>query len=433
MPTKKAKPGLLRPRRLGLRTLVIAGGALLVAIALTAAGMLAAWQSGSSTATEQQARLLLSARHLALASALPLAGQTPALLLQPVIAQLQKDDPTLVYAAVLDGRGDIKGHVDPRRLGERHAAPEPTAAQKTHEPLRPGETLGAGERLLLAESPVLDAEGARLGRALVGLDCEALAARARAALVERLLMLGLVLLAIVGGLALALKRLLAPLARLRSGLEQLAQPGRKEQELALPAGGCRELIELLETFNALEARLTEQRLKQAEAAPATGTATAPAANPAPAANAAEQEALRRLARAQKDGKKLQLPASLEALGELRGWVRANVEMAGLSPAQATNLVGTVHSSAAALAEYACDLDARERIELLWLGPAAGGASVGGAPAGEGGQAGEEGWFILREKGKPGKPHRNYFPGTEAGNLTLIPVALAPQPAPAGEG
>lgn len=428
MPTKKAKSKLLRPRRLGLRMLVIASGALLVAIALTAAGLLAAWQSGSSTATEQQARLLLSARHLALASAAPLAGRTPALQLQPVIAQLQKDDPTLVYAAVLNGGGDIKGHVDARRLGERYASPETTAPLTSRDPLRPGETLGAGERLLLAESPVVDAEGARLGRALVGLDREALAARARAALVERLLMLGLLLLAVVGGLALALKRLLAPLARLRVGLEQLAQPGSKAQELALPAGGCRELLELLETFNELEAHLTEQRLKQADAAPATGTATAPAAPAAPAANAGEQEALRRLAGAQKDGKKLQLPASLEALGELRGWVRANVEMAGLSPAQATNLVGTVHSTAAALAEYACDLDPRQRIELSWLGPAA----ASGASAGEGGQGGEEGWFILREKGKPGKPHKNYYPGTEAGNLTLIPVALAPQPAPAGE-
>ncbi len=419
MPTKKAKPKLLRPRRLGLRTLVIASGALLVAIALTVAGLLAAWQSGSSTATEQQARLLLCARHLALASAAPLAGQTPALQLQPVIAQLQKDDPTLLYAAVLDGRGDIKGHVDPRRLGERYAAPEPTSAQKTRAPLRPGETLGAGERLLLAESPVLDAEGARLGRALVGLDREALAARARAALVERLLMLGLLLLAIVGGLGFALKRLLTPLARLRAGLDQV---DRKQVELTLPAGGCSELIELLDDFNALGARLAEQRQQPSEPA---ASAAAPAGQAAPAGpSAAEQDALRRLARAQKEGKKLQLPATLEALGELRGWVRANVEMAGLSPAQATNLVGTVHASAAALAEYACDLDARLRIELLWLGPPA----AGGASAGEGGQAGEEGWFILREKGKPGKPHRNYFPGTEAGNLTVIPVALAPQPA-----
>ena len=431
MPAKKAKRGMFRPRRLGLRHLIIAAGALVVAIALGAAALLASWQSASSAATEQRARLLLSARHLALASGPALAGPAPALILQPLIGTLQKEDPTLAFAVVVNARGDITGHVDPRRVGERFAAPEPARPLAAGQVLRPGETLGEGPSLLLAESPVLDREGARLGRALVGFDRKALAARASAAQLERLLMLGLLLVLIVGGLGLALRRLLAPLARLRAGLDQV---DRKPIELALPEGGCRELIELLEAFNAMGARLVEQRAPQAEAAasaPGAAGATGAAAASAVGPSAAEREILRRLARAQKEGKRLQLPASIEALGELRGWVRANLEQAGLPAAQASNLVDTVHARAAGLAEEAYELDPRQRIELWWLGPtAAAGASPSGA---DGPSGGDECCFILREKGKPGKAHKCYFPGTEAGNLTLIPVTLAPQPAPASEG
>ncbi len=426
MPAKPVKRAMFRPRRLGLRHLIIAAGALVVVMALVAAALLAGWQSASSAATEQRARLLMSARHLALASGPALAGPTPALVLQPFVGTLQKEDPSLVYAVVVNARGEIKGHVDPRRVGERFAAPEPARPLAAGQVLRPGETLGEGPSLLLAESPVLDREGARLGRALVGFDRQALAARARTALVERLLMLGLLLMLIVGGLGLALRRLLAPLARLRAGLDQL---DRKPVELALPAGGCRELIELLEAFNGLGARLAEQRAPQAEPASAAGSAPAAAgAAGAASANAAgpsaaEREILRRLARAQKEGKRLQLPASIEALGELRGWVRASLEQAGLPSAQTSNLVDTVHARAAGLAEEAYELDPRQRIELWWLGPAATTGSEHGA------SSGDDCCFILREKGKPGPARKGYCPGTEAGNLTLIPVTLMPQPAP----
>jgi arylsulfatase len=117
MTARKTQRKTLQPRRFSLRTLIIASSALIVAIALGTAGLLASWQSGSNVAVEQRARLVLSARHLALASGEALAGPTPALVLQPLIGRLQKEDPTL--AELLKPHGYACGQFGKNHLGDR--------------------------------------------------------------------------------------------------------------------------------------------------------------------------------------------------------------------------------------------------------------------------------------------------------------------------
>lgn len=408
---KQLNPGVRqRLARLGLRPRLLLTVGLLAVIITLGTGLVAQQQQRAVLTQELRARLLVDARSLAQAGSEALATPYPELVLHPLIRQMQAEDPALVYAVVVDQAGVVQGHSEPSRLGERYAPPEPVTPLGGVSALRPGESVARGEHLILVETPVLSASGERIGRAVAGMERSYIARRARSGL-------GLTLLAFaglfglgLGALALVTPRVLAPLGRLRDGLVRV---GRGNYEIQLASEHCPDFSLLAETFNTMSQRLLERRVQIAEAGKHEPSA-------------AEAEALRLHARALKEGKRLSLPANLEAMGELRGWVRALLEGAGLADAQVARLLESVHGTAAALAELACGLDAKQRIELWWLGPAPSEGARGDGP-----REGEDCCFLFLDKGKAGKPRKNYAPGTEAGNLTIVPVVLAPQPAPAG--
>ncbi|MBM4117324.1 HAMP domain-containing protein [bacterium] len=399
-----------RLERLGLRPRLLLTMGLLAVLITLGTGLVAQQQQRAVLTQELRARLLVDARSLAQAGSEALATPYPELILHPLIRQMQAEDPALVYAVVVDQAGVVQGHSEPSRLGERYAPPERVTPLGGVSALRPGESVARGERLILVETPVLSASGERIGRVVAGMERSTIARRARSGLALTLLAFAGLLGLGLGVLVLLTPRVLAPLGRLRDGLVRI---GRGNYEIQLASERCPDFAQLVESFNTMSHRLLERRVQLEQAGK-------------PEPSAAEAEALRLYSRAQKEGKRLALPANHEAMGELRGWVRALLEGAGLADAQVARLLESVHATAAALAEQACGLDAKQRIELWWLGPAPGDGARSGGP-----RDGEDCCFLLREQGKAAKPQKNYAPGTEAGNLTIIPVILAPQPTSAG--
>lgn len=171
----------------------------------------------------------------------------------------------------------------------------------------------------------------------------------------------------------------------------------------------------------------------------TGQA-APAAEPAEAAT----ELLALLARAEREGRHLELPADLAGLAALHDWLADCRGLRLLDP-EACHLVRTaVYEAAANLAEHACGLDPAQRFDLWSIITPAPGAT--------------EGHYLLRDRGRSFRPEERaasdlsdpavrrrgrglgldlirgissrfaYAPGTPAGNLTLLTFSFDPEPA-----
>lgn len=173
-----------------------------------------------------------------------------------------------------------------------------------------------------------------------------------------------------------------------------------------------------------------------------GVAT-PASPPAePAVVAAELLAL--LARAEQEGRHLELPADLPRLAALHDWLAECRALRLLNP-EASHLVRTaVYEAAANVAEHACGLDATRHFDLWSIVMQTPGATTG--------------HFLLRDRGHSFRPEEQaasdlsdpsvrrrgrglgldlirgissrfaYAPGTPAGNLTLLTFSFDPEPA-----
>ena len=251
-----------RPRRiLGLRLIVTTVAALLTAAGVLGVGVVAERQSRETLSAELRSRLLLTARNLAMVGSSALLSDYPELTLHPLIREMQREEPALVLAVVVDHEGIIQGHSDARRLGEAYAPPERVEALAGAQALRPGETLGEGATLLLAESPVLHPGGEPIGKAIVGMRRSYVAERVQAARQEQLLVMGGILILSLALILFLMSRLLRPVGILRSGLERI---GRGDLETALPITGRTEFSLLAAAVNEMAGRLRGAQVELVE-------------------------------------------------------------------------------------------------------------------------------------------------------------------------
>jgi serine phosphatase RsbU (regulator of sigma subunit)/anti-sigma regulatory factor (Ser/Thr protein kinase) len=166
-----------------------------------------------------------------------------------------------------------------------------------------------------------------------------------------------------------------------------------------------------------------------------------------------QEALTLLADAQDRGAPLRLPASLEALSEIRGWLTGSTPHGSLAAAQLEVLYTALYEVCANIAEHGCAQDAGQRYELWWV-PASEASRHGAAPVGPADPDLQNGYFLIRDHGIPfhadnwketdfsdpkvwrrGRGfgldiiHRAmqrvaYHPGTPQGNITVLTFAAS---------
>ncbi len=232
--------------------------------------VVAATVAGVSTLTERNARralqleiesrLVLEARHLALLSADALLGDYPELTLCPIAREMLLRRPDLELAVILDHGGQIRGHPDVRRLGERLRILEEFTPRPTLARIDDDETILESARLLAARVPARHPGGQVVGTVLVGqrLDhLDVLLASSR----DQIVLLAAGLAAIAALLALlVVNRLLAPLDALRAGLRRI---GAGDLDSPIRLRSRTELAMLGETIDTMAAQIKQSRAETA--------------------------------------------------------------------------------------------------------------------------------------------------------------------------
>jgi serine phosphatase RsbU (regulator of sigma subunit)/anti-sigma regulatory factor (Ser/Thr protein kinase) len=206
------------------------------------------------------------------------------------------------------------------------------------------------------------------------------------------------------------------------------------------------LQEAVQTWNRGEPLDDETVLvvwREGAAAPQAESATTAAATPAAVETLEALDPLAALARAQAEGTSLTLPAHLESLGAIRGWIAHCPDLHELAPEDSARLETALYEACANVAEHGLQLDENQSFDLWWV-PAGG----NGRPSGIDERI-RDGFFLLRDAGFPFSPgrwhpqdlgdpkrrlygrglgldlihiamdHVVYRPATAAGNLTFL--------------
>jgi serine phosphatase RsbU (regulator of sigma subunit)/anti-sigma regulatory factor (Ser/Thr protein kinase) len=206
-----------------MRSIVTSTTVALIAGAVLTVGAVSERNSRRALTREIEARLLLEARNLSLASAGALLSDYPELTLVPVVKQMQEDRPELAFVAVTDHNNAIQGHAEARRLGETFQPPAGLVPVHSGLKLGPGERLLGNGELLVVETTVSHPSRPDLGHAWVALRRAYLDAAVASARREQfvflvaLLGIGVVLAGVV------MSWLLRPIGALRAGLERVGQ------------------------------------------------------------------------------------------------------------------------------------------------------------------------------------------------------------------
>lgn len=238
--------------RVGIRTIVVSTTIAIVAIAVLAFGIVSERSTRKALTEEAEARLLLEARNLALASAGALLSELPELTLHPVVRELAESRRELAFAVVTDHRGFVQGHKDARALGRSWQLPGGLAPLAGAPRLRADEALLGSRLLIVARVPVASANGQRLGTVVVGLRRAYVDGQVEAARRQQALVVALVLAFGVAVAFLVLTALLRPIGALREGLDRI---GRGDLDTPIALRDRTELGLLADTVDGMAARL----------------------------------------------------------------------------------------------------------------------------------------------------------------------------------
>jgi sigma-B regulation protein RsbU (phosphoserine phosphatase) len=236
------------------------------AIALTAVTVLTVgglWERSARQALNREAgtRLMLTARNLALTSTQALLSELPELILQPIVVEMQADQPELAFAVVLDLNGEIRGHLDSRKLGDAFQMPEGLVSDEIPIALDPGERLAGNAELLVASAPVRHPSGESIGTVVVGFRRATIDSVLRATQRNQLMVVAALL--VVGALAatVLMSLLLRPVAALRAGLERI---GRGDLETPVMLSDRTEFGLLAQTMNEMSTRIRAAQTEMLE-------------------------------------------------------------------------------------------------------------------------------------------------------------------------
>ncbi len=256
---KKEQPQIISIRRhpvIGMRMILSLAVSLLVSVTVIGVSWIAEHNAREVLHLEMQTHLLLEARHLALLSADALLTDFPELTLCPVVRKMQEERGDMAFAVVLDHAGLVKGHVDPRRIGQNWKRQGNMKPLSTTIQVGGGEMIMGNGELMMAQVPVRHVGGRRIGSAVVGLNrshLEAMVTRAR----RELILVTAALLAMAVLLAvLLMRRLLGPVAELQRGLERI---GRGDLDTPMHLKDGTELGQLADTVNEMARQVKDSQ------------------------------------------------------------------------------------------------------------------------------------------------------------------------------
>ena len=256
---------------LSIRLIVAVASACITAGAVLLVGAVSQNKMRSVLTSETEARLVLSAQHLALISSAELLNDTPALTLQPIIKNLAEQHPEIGIIVVTD-RGDmIQGHSDLRLL-DTHYVPPPELETRNMDSETLGHCVIGGHEMLVATAPVRGPTGDRIGRIQIGIyrkyiDDILAASKKRNVMITAVCLSLSVLITLV-----LMTELLKPIGALKRGLARI---GQGELETRIEMKNRTDLGALAEAVNDMAERLqvhveelqreTEEKLKAQEA------------------------------------------------------------------------------------------------------------------------------------------------------------------------
>jgi serine phosphatase RsbU (regulator of sigma subunit)/anti-sigma regulatory factor (Ser/Thr protein kinase) len=172
---------------------------------------------------EIEARLLVEARNLALASTRALLTDYPELLLAPLMKEMHRAQPELAFISVVDRSGIVQGHPDVRQIGTMFVTPAGLRPVTSTVARKGNESLAENAEMLLVSAPILDPNGRVLGSAYVGVRRSHVEQAMSRVSRQQYLILAAFLLAGVVVSFLLMSVLLRPIGALREGMERIGR------------------------------------------------------------------------------------------------------------------------------------------------------------------------------------------------------------------
>ncbi len=250
-----------RRRVWSIRWLVSGAAFALIAVTVVAVGGIGERVTRRTLTRELETRMVLAARDLATASSRALLSDYPELVLAPILAEMESGAAPGSFAVVADREGIIRGHANPRLIGDSFALPPGVAPVSVEAPLRVGEQMQASASLLVATAPVTHPGGEPIGTAYVAYPRAAVdgaivdARQAQVVPVAILLAISLVV------VPLYLAHLLRPIGALRAGLERI---GAGDLETPVRLTDRTELGLLGEVMNDMARRVRDAQTERLE-------------------------------------------------------------------------------------------------------------------------------------------------------------------------
>ena len=243
---------------------ITAGGVLLV-------GVVSQNKMRSVLTSEIEARLELSAQHLALISRAELLNDAPALTLQPLIKNLEEQHPEIGIIVVTDRSDMIQGHSDLRLLDTHYVPPHELETRKLDDGTL-GHCVIGGRDMLVATAPVQGPTGDVIGRIQIGIYRQYIDDILAASEGRNFMITAVCLSLAVFITLLLMTALLKPIGALKKGLARI---GQGELETRIEVESRTDLGLLAEAVNEMAQRLqahvdelereTEEKLRAQEA------------------------------------------------------------------------------------------------------------------------------------------------------------------------
>ena len=263
---------MMQPRgTLSIRLIVAMASACITAGAVLLVGMVSQNKMRSVLTSETEARLVLSAQHLALISSAELLNDTPALTLQPIIKNLVEQHPEIGIIVVTNRADMIQGHSDLRLLDTPYVPPAELETRNLDSATL-GHCVIGGRKMLVATAPVRGPTGDLIGRIQIGIYRQYIDDILAASKVRNIMIMAVSLCLGVLITLVLMTELLKPIGALKRGLARI---GQGELETRIEVKNRTDLGALAEAVNDMAGRLqahvedlqreTEEKLKAQEA------------------------------------------------------------------------------------------------------------------------------------------------------------------------
>lgn len=210
-------------RIVSIRWIVTAATIALLLGSMATMGTIAERHTRRVLTSEIETRVVVMARNLATLGSTALFSDFPELVLNPVMRGMQDKHPELVLIAVVDHENKVRGHVNPRIIGNSFMPPENLRPRHSRIEIDANESMRENETLLVAAATIVHATAGKLGTAYVAIPKQYIDAAVTESRLQQLLVVSVTLsLAIVLAMIL-MSRLLQPIRALLDGMARIGR------------------------------------------------------------------------------------------------------------------------------------------------------------------------------------------------------------------